>query len=141
VTLEWIRFGISAVLMLTGLLFFVVAVIGAYRFDFVMNRMHTAGIGDSAAIFFVIASCVVAIGFDMSSLKLFLLVFFMWFTSPVATHFLGQVEYYTNPLLSRHIGMIVDIGILTAPPKMKKAPEREEAETDGEEKGGPDAAD
>jgi hypothetical protein len=37
--------------------------------------------------------------------------------------------------------MIVDIGILTAPPKMKKAPDREEAETDGEEKGGPDAAD
>ena len=139
-TLEWIRFGISAVLMLAGLLFFVIAVIGAYRFDFVMNRMHTAGIGDSAAIFFVIASCVVAIGFDMSALKLFLLVFFMWFTSPVATHFLGQVEYYTNPLLSRHIGMVVNIGVLTRPPR-KKEPDREEAETAGEEKGGTDAAD
>ena len=104
--LEWIRFGVSAVLMITGLCFLASAVIGAYRFGFVMNRMHAAGIGDSAGIFFVILSVAVATGSLMNALKLMLLVFFMWFTSPVATHFLGQVEYYTNPVLHKYLSRL-----------------------------------
>ena len=101
--MEGIRFGITAVLMILGLCFFAAAVAGAYRFGFVMNRLHAAGIGDSAGIFCVIASLAVASGLQMSTLKLMILVFFLWFTSPVSTHFLGQVEYYTNPLLHKYV--------------------------------------
>ena len=101
--LEWIRFAIAAVLAILGLCSFGSAVLGAYRFGFVLNRMHAAGIGDTAGIFFVIASLAVARGLQMDTLKLVVLVFFLWFTSPVSTHFLGQVEYYTNPLLGRHV--------------------------------------
>ena len=86
--LEWIRFGIAAVLIVLALCSFGAAVLGACRFGFVLNRMHAAGIGDTAGIFLVIAS---------------LAVFFLWFTSPVSTHFLGQVEYYTNPLLRKYV--------------------------------------
>ena len=102
-TLEWIRFFAAAVLIILGLCSFGAAVLGAYRFGFVLNRMHAAGIGDTAGIFFVIASLAVARGPHMDTLKLVVLVFFLWFTSPVSTHFLGQVEYYTNPLLGRHV--------------------------------------
>ncbi|MBQ8986215.1 MAG: monovalent cation/H(+) antiporter subunit G [Lachnospiraceae bacterium] len=101
--IEWIRFAIAAALMILGLCAFIAAVTGAYRFGFVMNRMHAAGIGDTAGIFLVIASLVVAIGLTMSTWKLLILVFFLWFTSPVSTHFLGQVEYYTNPVLRKHV--------------------------------------
>ena len=101
--LEWIRFFVAAVLIILGLCTFGAAVLGAYRFGFVLNRMHAAGIGDTAGIFFVIASLAVARGPHMDTLKLVVLVFFLWFTSPVSTHFLGQVEYYTNPLLGRHV--------------------------------------
>lgn len=93
---EWIRFWISAVLLGAGLFSFISAVIGVHRFGFSMNRMHAAGIGDTLGIFCVIASLVVASGVNLDSLKLILLIFFMWFTSPVSTHFLGQVEYYSN---------------------------------------------
>ncbi len=103
-TLEWIRFVIAAVLIALGLCAFTAAVLGAYRFGFVMNRMHAAGIGDTAGIFLVIASLAVARGFEMDTLKLVILVFFLWFTSPVSTHFLGQVEYYTNPVLRKYVG-------------------------------------
>ena len=102
-TLEWIRFFAAAVLIILGLCSFGAAVLGAYRFGLVLNRMHAAGIGDTAGIFFVIASLAVARGPHMDTLKLVVLVFFLWFTSPVSTHFLGQVEYYTNPLLGRHV--------------------------------------
>ena len=101
--LEWIRFFVAAVRIILGLCSFGAAVLGAYRFGFVLNRMHAAGIGDTAGIFFVIASLAVARGPHMDTLKLVVLVFFLWFTSPVSTHFLGQVEYYTNPLLGRHV--------------------------------------
>jgi multicomponent Na+:H+ antiporter subunit G len=101
--LEWIRFAIAAVLAILGLCSFGSAVLGAYRFGFVLNRMHAAGIGDTAGIFLMIASLAVARGLQMDTLKLVVLVFFLWFTSPVSTHFLGQVEYYTNPLLGRHV--------------------------------------
>lgn len=101
--LEWIRFAISAVLLILGLCSFAAAVLGAYRFGFVMNRLHAAGIGDTAGIFLIIASLVVARGPVPDSLKLIVLVFFLWFTSPVSTHFLGQVEYYTNPLLRKYV--------------------------------------
>ena len=100
---EWIRFAIAAILLLLGLCSFATAVIGAYRFGFVLNRMHAAGIGDTAGIFLVIASLAVARGPEMDTLKLIVLVFFLWFTSPVSTHFLGQVEYYTNPVLRRFV--------------------------------------
>ena len=101
--LEWMRFAIAAVLAILGLCSFGAAVLGAYRFGFVLNRMHAAGIGDTAGIFLMIASLAVARGLHMDTLKLIVLVFFLWFTSPVSTHFLGQVEYYTNPLLGRHV--------------------------------------
>ena len=101
--IEWIRFAIAAILMILALCSFIAAVTGAYRFGFVMNRMHAAGIGDTAGIFLVILSLAVALGPGMSTWKLLILVFFLWFTSPVSTHFLGQVEYYTNPLLGRHV--------------------------------------
>lgn len=101
--LEWMRFAIAAVLAILGLCSFGAAVLGAYRFGFVLNRMHAAGIGDTAGIFLMIASLAVARGLHMDTLKLIVLVFFLWFTSPVSTHFLGQVEFYTNPLLGRHV--------------------------------------
>jgi multicomponent Na+:H+ antiporter subunit G len=89
--------------MILALCSFIAAVTGAYRFGFVMNRMHAAGIGDTAGIFLVILSLAVALGPGMSTWKLLILVFFLWFTSPVSTHFLGQVEYYTNPVLRHYV--------------------------------------
>lgn len=115
-TLEWIRFFIAAILIVLGLCSFGAAVLGAYRFGFVMNRMHAAGIGDTAGIFLVIASLAVARGPQMDTLKLVVLVFFLWFTSPVSTHFLGQVEYYTNPVLRKYVKK--------AGKKASKAPEQ-----------------
>ena len=40
--LEWIRFAIAAVLAILGLCSFGSAVLGAYRFGFVLNSMHAA---------------------------------------------------------------------------------------------------
>ena len=73
--IEWIRFAISAVLIILALCSFGGAVLGAYRFGFVLNRMHAGGIGDTAGIFLVVLSLAVAKGPQMDTLKLFILVF------------------------------------------------------------------
>ncbi len=94
--MEWVQFFITAGLLLMGLFSFISAVTGVSRFGFVMNRMHAAGIGDTLGLMCVILALAVSSGISMDTLKLLLLIFFMWFTSPVSTHFLGQVEYFTN---------------------------------------------
>ncbi len=101
---EWVRFWICALLMTGALISFTAAVIGCWRFGFVMNRMHAGGIGDTQGLFLVVAAlCVSSANGVMNDLKLVLLVVFMWFSSPVSSHFLSQIEYYTNPSLYSHV--------------------------------------
>ena len=58
---EWIRFGLCAVFMTAGLFIMVVSIIGLYRFDFALNRIHAAALGDtlSLLLFAVGLSCLV----------------------------------------------------------------------------------
>ena len=100
--MEWIRFGAAALLLFLALSAFTSAVIGVWRFGFVLNRMHAAGIGDTLGLFAVTAALVVCRGISLASAKIILLVVFMWFTSPASSHFLSQIEYYTNPHLYRY---------------------------------------
>ncbi|MBO4337115.1 MAG: monovalent cation/H(+) antiporter subunit G [Lachnospiraceae bacterium] len=102
-TLEWIRFFITAFILLFALCAYAAAVLGVVRFGFSMNRMHAGGIGDTLGIFCVIAALLVAAGIHSDTVKLSLIVLFMWFTSPVSSHFLSQIEYYTNPDLYKYM--------------------------------------
>jgi len=101
--IEWIRFAVTAVFMIGGLFFFISAVLGCCRFGYVLNRMHGAGIGDTAGLFCVVISLMVGSNAIMDILKLALLIMFMWFTSPTSSHMLAQIEYYTNPHLYSHV--------------------------------------
>ncbi len=107
VVTDWIVFFITAALLLSALLCFTAAVIGVYRFGFILNRIHSSGIGDSLGFLCAISAVIIATGLKMDSLKLMLLILFMWFTSPVSSHFLSQVEYYTNEHLYRYTDRII----------------------------------
>ena len=100
---EWIRFGLTAAVLIIAMIACSAAVIGAYRFGFVMNRIHAAGIGDTMGIFLVLLALLIAPGNGIDTVKLILIIMFLWFTSPASSHFLSQVEYYTNPHLFRFV--------------------------------------
>ena len=102
----WVRFFLSAALLIFALVCYAGAVFGVWKFGFVMNRMHAAGIGDTLGILALIAALVLEAGWSMVSLKLILLILFLWFTSPVATHILSQIEYFTNPDLYKEAGRV-----------------------------------
>ena len=99
ITLGWIRFAFTCLLLAGGLFFFGAAVMGVWRFVFIINRMHAAGIGDTLALFLILAGLAIGSGWNLETAKLLLLCVFLWFSSPVSSHFLSQIEYFTNPEL------------------------------------------
>ena len=89
---EWILFGISAVLLVTGLFLMLSAVIGQYRFHYVLNRMHAASMGDSLGLLMVIAGLCISAPDGCVILKFLLTAFFLWITSPTAGHLIARLE-------------------------------------------------
>lgn len=79
-------------LVFFGLLTFFAAVLGLFRFRYVLNRMHAAAMTDTLGIFCVVAGVILLRGVSMSALKLVLVLVFLWLTSPVASHLIADME-------------------------------------------------
>lgn len=96
IAMEWIRFLLGGGLLLAGLATFVIEMIGVFRFRYILNRMHAAAIGDTLGIGFALAGLIILNGLDFTSLKLFLVIVFLWFSSPVSSHLIARLEVTTN---------------------------------------------
>ena len=100
--MEWFRFWLTAALLIFSLFCFTSAVLGTYRFGYALNRIHASGIGDTLGLSAAVAASMIGSGELMTILKMLLIVVFMWFTSPVSAHFLGQIEYYMDRSMEEH---------------------------------------
>jgi multicomponent Na+:H+ antiporter subunit G len=94
--IEWIRFFIGAILLLCGLGIFLIEMIGVFRFRYVLNRMHAAAMGDTLGIGFSLMGLIIMSGFNFTSLKLLLVIVFLWFSSPASSHLIARLEVTTN---------------------------------------------
>jgi len=101
--LEWIRFILSAALIISGLVVMCLGVIGVYRFKYVLNRMHAAAMNDTMGIGLVMLGLIVMSGFTFTSLKLLLVIIMLWLSSPVSSHLIGRLEVTTNEDISKHM--------------------------------------
>ncbi|MCR5685431.1 MAG: monovalent cation/H(+) antiporter subunit G [Lachnospiraceae bacterium] len=97
---------IAAVLIVIGAVFSIVSVFGVFRFGYVLNRMHSAAMGDTVGILFVMIGLVVLSGFNFTSLKLIVIILFFWLAGPVSSHLLANL---TGSVDKEHIPEIVDI--------------------------------
>ncbi len=100
--LEWIRFLAGAFLLLFGLLIFFIEMVGVFRFKYVLNRMHAAAMGDTLGIGFSLLGLILMSGFTFTSLKLFLVVVFLWFSSPASSHLIARLEVATDEEPEKH---------------------------------------
>lgn len=100
--IEWIRFFIGAAFLLTGLVIFVFEIIGVFRFRYVLNRMHAAAMGDTLGIGFCLLGLIIMNGLNFTSLKLFLVILFLWFSSPVSSHLIARLEVTTDEEKEAH---------------------------------------
>ncbi|MBE6114651.1 MAG: monovalent cation/H(+) antiporter subunit G [Erysipelotrichaceae bacterium] len=94
--LEWIRFGIAAALILSGVVIIGIAIFGVFRFNFVINRMHIAAACDTLGIMMILFGLIILNGFNVMSLKLLLIIGFMWLANPVSSHLICKLEIETN---------------------------------------------
>ena len=90
------RFILAVLLFALGTAAIVLAIIGVYRFRFVMNRMHSAAVIDALAVLLVLAGLAVASGSMEYIPKLALVLVFLWIGSPIASHMVGRLEITTD---------------------------------------------
>lgn len=100
--LDWIRFIFGACFLITGLITFLVEILGVFRFRYVLNRMHAAAIGDTLGISLSIVGLMILSGWNFTTLKLGLVVLFLWCASPVSSHLLSRLEVTTNEELDQY---------------------------------------
>ena len=94
--LEWIRMGLVTILMLGGIITIGIALFGGFRFNFVINRMHIAASCDTLGIMMILMGLIILNGFNVMSLKLVLIIGFMWLANPVSSHLICKLEIETN---------------------------------------------
>lgn len=93
---EWIRLLLGAAFLLMGAAIFLLEMIGVFRFRYVLNRMHAAAMGDTFGIGCSLIGLMIINGWNFTSLKLFLVVVFLWFSSPVSSHLIARLEVTTD---------------------------------------------
>lgn len=91
--MEWIRFAVAALFILGGLFMAVSAAIGVFKFKECLTRMHSAAMGDTLALLLVLVGLMILFGISYTSLKLALIVVFLWLASPVSSHLIAQMTY------------------------------------------------
>lgn len=98
--IAWIQLAVSAVFIIIGLLTLCVSVFGVFRFGYVLNRMHSAAMGDSLGILFIIFGLMLLSGFQFGTLKLALIILFFWLAGPVSSHMIAYMEFSVNENIS-----------------------------------------
>ena len=97
IVLQWARFILAALLMAAGLTTLFAATVGLFRFHYVLNRIHAAAKCDTFGVLLVFSSLMVILGRDVASLKLILIIVFLWIANPVSAHLIARLEVATNP--------------------------------------------
>jgi len=100
--LAWIRFIVGGLFLVIGLAIFGIEMIGVFRFKYVLNRMHAAAMGDTMGIGSCLLGLIIMCGLNFTSLKLFLVIVFLWFSSPTASHLIARLEVTTNDDEEKH---------------------------------------
>lgn len=81
---------IAVILISFGLFFFFVGTIGVLRFPDALTRAHGAAKCDTLGAVLCILGLIIKSGANYVSLKLFIVVIFLWTTNPTATHMIAR---------------------------------------------------
>jgi multicomponent Na+:H+ antiporter subunit G len=81
---------LSWVFLLVGSFFAVVGGLGVIRMPDVFTRMHASGVTDTMGAGFILTGLMFQSGFSLITVKLGLILAFLWFSSPVSTYALAR---------------------------------------------------
>ena len=81
---------LSWIIILVGAGFSIVGAIGLLRFPDFYTRLHAAGITDTLGVWLILLGTLLQVESWLVAIKLMLIVVFLFFTSPTATHALAR---------------------------------------------------
>lgn len=102
--IQWMQFLLGTGLLIFGMSVFVLEIFGTFKFKYVLNRMHAAAVGDTFGIGISLLGLMVLSGFKFVTLKMGLVIVFLWLASPVSSHLIARLEVTTN----EHIGELCE---------------------------------
>ena len=106
--------GLGLAVLLFGLFVFFTAVLGLYRFDYVLNRMHAAAVGDALGIFCILLGLMLLHGWSLPAFKTLAILLFLWLTSPVSSHLIAEMEVLTIPDIQKECEVEVRWSLVVA---------------------------
>lgn len=83
----------SWVFILAGGLFMLTGALGILRMPDFYTRLHAAGMTDTMGSAFILAGLILQGGWTLTPVRLGLILLFLYFTGPVATHALANAAY------------------------------------------------
>ena len=109
---------------IVGSVFLLIGAIGIIRLPDVFSRMHGAGIIDTMGTAMLFSGMLMQAGFTIVSIKLFLILIFLMFTSPTTTHALARaaLDSGLKPLVDNDEPDAKDLAIVN---KVKKEGKRQ----------------
>ena len=102
-----IQLAVGGVLIVIGLLTVCMAVLGVFRFRYVLNRMQIAATGDTLGIGLCLVGLMVANGLNAVTAKLALVVVFLWCASPVSSHAIARLQMTTDKRILDHCRIMI----------------------------------
>lgn len=91
-----IREIIGCTLIGAGLFAICMAIVGVFRFQYVLNRMHAAALCDTLGLLLSLTGLIVLCGLSWQSAKMVLIILFMWLANPVMSHLIAKAEVMTH---------------------------------------------
>lgn len=98
---EWLQFALGTLFLAGGIVIFLIEIFGVFHFKYVLNRMHAAALGDTLGISLSIIGLMIFSGWNFTTLKMGLVVLFLWCASPVSSHLIARLEVTTNEELEK----------------------------------------
>jgi multicomponent Na+:H+ antiporter subunit G len=108
---------LSWALLLGGSFFLLIGAIGVLRLPDIYTRSHAAGITDTMGAMLILMGLMLQGGFTLISAKLMMILLFLLFTSPAASHALGNAAWSSG----------------LRPKMAEEAPVKQNPETDGKD--------
>jgi multicomponent Na+:H+ antiporter subunit G len=81
---------LSWVLILSGGIFGLISAVGVLRMPDIFTRIHAASIADTMALGLMFAGMMIQAGWTIVTVKLMLILLFVFFASPTTTHALAK---------------------------------------------------
>ncbi len=100
---------LALIILVCGIFFFVIGVVGLFRFPDAYTRLHATTKCDTLGCGLVLLSLMLYQGISGPSVKLALMIIFIWLSNPTAAHAIAKAAYSVDIPMVRKMEHIENV--------------------------------